>query len=265
MSKINLDKYYTSSDLAKYCVLKTQMIIGIDNITEYLEPSAGNGVFLDYLPSDTLVYDIEPEGEHIIKQDYLTLDLDYKKGRCVIGNPPYGSRNTMSVKFFKKSIQIADYIAFILPISQLDNNQQMYEFDLVYSENLGERFYSDRKILCCFNIYKRPINCEVNKKLNYKLQYVEVIEYRRNGTYKKPIKYDFGMCAWGASLGKEVDFVGQYAQENYIIINNSRYRKQVLDIMLNTNWKDLYPYVATPKIQTWKIYKYIKEQISEIQ
>lgn len=29
------------------------------------------------------------------------------------------------------------YIAFIQPISQLNNNLQMYEFDLIYSEDLG--------------------------------------------------------------------------------------------------------------------------------
>ena len=46
MAKIPLDKYYTSDELAKYCVEKTKEIIGEDNITEYLEPSAGAGVFL---------------------------------------------------------------------------------------------------------------------------------------------------------------------------------------------------------------------------
>ena len=43
MAKIELDKYYTSDDLAKYCVEKTKEIIGEENITEYLEPSAGSG------------------------------------------------------------------------------------------------------------------------------------------------------------------------------------------------------------------------------
>lgn len=49
MAKIQNDKYYTPSDLAEYCVHKTEEIIGKENITEYLEPSAGAGVFLDYL------------------------------------------------------------------------------------------------------------------------------------------------------------------------------------------------------------------------
>jgi hypothetical protein len=67
------------------------------------------------------------------------LDLDYKKGRCIIGNPPYGVKNNLSMQFFKKSIKLGDYIVFILSISQLNNNYQMYDFDLIYSEDLGEK------------------------------------------------------------------------------------------------------------------------------
>ena len=63
MAKIQNDKYYTSPELAKYCVEKTKEIIGEDNIVEYVEPSAGSGVFLDYLDKPYLAYDIEPEDE----------------------------------------------------------------------------------------------------------------------------------------------------------------------------------------------------------
>lgn len=133
MAKIELDKYYTPKDLAEYCVNKTKEIIGEENISEWLEPSAGAGVFLDFLDDNYLAYDISPEDNRIVKQDYLELDLEYKKGRCIIGNPPYGDRNSLSVKFFKKSILLGDYVAFILPSSQYNNNNQMYEFNLIHS------------------------------------------------------------------------------------------------------------------------------------
>jgi len=58
--KIINDKYYTSPNLANYIVNKTNEIIGEENIIEYLEPSAGAGVFLDYLNKPYLAYDIEP-------------------------------------------------------------------------------------------------------------------------------------------------------------------------------------------------------------
>src|SRR5574344_689819 len=106
IAKIKNDKYYTSSELAEYCVRKTEEIIGKENITEYLEPSAGSGVFLDFLDKPYLAYDIEPENGRIIKQDYLSLNLEYKKGRCIIGNPPFGFMAKLIIQFYKKSIQL---------------------------------------------------------------------------------------------------------------------------------------------------------------
>ena len=147
--KINNDKYYTPIDLANYCWDKVFEIIGEENISEIIEPSVGNGSFLhhtEYLPH--FAYDIEPECgskfTHIFKQDYLSVDIKYLEGRLIIGNPPYGRCLNIAQKFFKKSVEIADVIAFILPISQLNNSQSMYEFDLIYSEDLGERRYTDK-------------------------------------------------------------------------------------------------------------------------
>lgn len=261
ISKIINDKYYTPSDLAEYCVNKTEKIIGKDNITEYLEPSAGAGAFLDYLHKPYLAYDIEPDDKRIVKQDYLILDLPYKKGRCIIGNPPYGDRNVLSVQFYKKSIQLGDYISFILPISQLNNNQQMYEFDMVYSEDLGVKQYSGRNVHCCFNIYKRPKN-GLNQKPKYKLNDVNIIEVRQGN--KIVNDYDLRICNFGAATGKEVLYENQYAHELCIKINNTKYKSKIINILKNTNWKNIYYMTATPALYQWQIYKYIKENIPDI-
>lgn len=266
MAKIGLDKYYTSEELAEYCVNKTKEVIGEENIIEYLEPSAGAGVFLDYLGNNYLAYDIAPEDIRIIKQDYLKSDLEYKMGRCAIGNPPFGVRNSLSVKFYKKSIKLCDYISFILPISQLNNDQKMYEFDLIYSEDLGLKEYSGIPIRCCFNIYKRPKNGLNKVKTSHKLKDVKIIEFRRGSKDVAPLEYDFGMCTWGdGSCGKEVNYQGQYAQEHYIIVQNEEFKGKVLNLCKETDWRNLYPSVSSAKLQTWKIYKYIKEQIPEIE
>lgn len=256
MAKIALDKYYTPIETAQFC-LDEFYSLGYD-VSEVIEPSAGNGSF-SLLIDNCIGYDIEPEHDSIIKQDFLQLDIPYKKGRLIIGNPPFGTRNTLAVKFFKHACNISDYIAFILPISQYCNNQQMYQFDLVKSIELPVMEYSGIKLHCCFNIYKRP-SCGLNTKpASYKLNDVFCGEFRRGGTYNKPENFDFAMCTYGASIGKEVYELGTYCQENYIIIHNDEYREQILDIMRNTDWKTLYPYISTPKIQTWKIYKHLKE------
>lgn len=267
MSKINLDKYYTPSDLAGYCVKKTMEIIGVENITEWLEPSAGAGVFLPYFgnTNNYLAFDIEPEAENIEQKNYLELDLPYFKGRCVIGNPPFGTRNTLSVRFYKKAITMCDYVAFILPASQYNNNQQMYEFDLIYSEILPIIKYCGIKLQCCFNIFKRPENGLNLTPIDYTLKDVTILEWRRGGNYKIPERYDLGICSWGASIGKEIKQQGQFALENYLIINSLEYKQQILDTMKKAKWCELYPNIATPRLGQWKIYKYLKEQIPDLQ
>ena len=265
----SLDKYYTPLKLAEYIVNKTEEIIGEQNITEYIEPSAGAGVFLDcleYLDKPYLAYDIEPEDSRIVEQDYLELELDYKRGRCVIGNPPFGWGNTLSVKFYKKSIELADYIAFILPISQLNNNMQMYEFDLVYSDDLGLHNYSGKQLHCCFNIYKRPHSSKLNKRPNYKLKDVTIIEYRRGGNSVIPPGYDFGMGAYGTGcVGKVPNKIGQYCREYYFYIKNKELKNKVLDVLENYDWKGISKSTSMHMLPQWRIFKVLKEEVPELE
>ena len=224
-------------------------------------------MFLDYLDKNYLAFDIEPEDKRIIKQDWLTVDLEYKKGRCIIGNPPFGRGNSLSMAFYKKSIQLADYISFISPISQYENNVQLYDFDLIYSEDLGERIYTDRELRCCFNIYKRPIN-GLNKKPNYKLKDLEIIEYRRDGRdIKIPKGYDYAMGSFGAGcVGKPINHIGQYSSECYFYIKNDKLKNTILHILKITDWVKISKGISgTCRLPQWKIYKYLKEQIPEIQ
>ena len=263
MSKIELDKYYTPKDLAEYCVNKTKEIIGEENISEWLEPSAGCGNFLDYLDGNYLAYDIAPEDDRIVEHDYLTLDLEYKKGRCIIGNPPFGNRNNLIKKFYNKSIKIGDYVAFILPIKMFDNTASLYKFDLVYSEDLNLREYSGVKLHCCFNIYKRPQN-GLNKKLNTKLKDIEVIssDPRQTINYDDIDNYDIRICGWGAKAGQILVEDKKYCDEYKIIIHNVDLKDKILKSLSNgIPIKN----ISTPRINKHHIVKYLKEQIPEIQ
>ena len=265
IAKILNDKYYTSPDLAEYCVKKTEEIIGKENISEYLEPSAGSGVFLDFLDEPYLAYDIEPEDNRIVMQDYLSLNLEYKKGRCIIGNPPFGFMTKLIIQFYKKSIQLGDYISFIMPVSFKDNIKQVVDFNLIYSEDLGLRQYSDRYIHCCLNIYKRPNNGLNKRNVNkIKLKDLEIIEIRMGN--KKCDKYDYAICSWG-SVGKEITKPNtkQYAKEFYFKIHNEKYKTQIINLLKVTDWVKEYSMTATPNLLQWQIYKYIKEQIPEIE
>lgn len=270
MSKINLDKYYTPPDLAKYVFDKANEIIGVGNIAEYFEPSAGAGVFIDFFNKPYYACDIEPEKDNIVKADFLSLEIEYLRGRCIIGNPPYGDRLNLAVAFFKKAIQISDYIAFILPVSQFNNSFRMYEFDLIYSENLGKRKYSGKEVYCCLNIYRRP-QYGLNSRPNYKMKDVIILEGIRSKTGrekridKEIFGYDVAICAWGSSCGKEIDYPGQYAQEFYIKIDNSEYKEKVVKLIKETQWELVFPmFLKSNKLQLWRVYKYISDNFPEL-
>jgi len=170
MEKIALDKYYTPQNVVK----KVFEILDSKDISSklefYLEPSAGDGAFLKEIKKRGIPFyacDIEPDGElsEIEKQDFLEFEKDIPKNACVIGNPPFGDRkNNLVRKFFKKIISLnAEYVAFILPIRQYNNPMSFYEYDLIYSEDIGTEEYSGIPIHCCINIYKRPKEIHTKK------------------------------------------------------------------------------------------------------
>jgi hypothetical protein len=263
ITKIINDKYYTSKDLTEYIVNKTKEIIGDENISEYIEPSAGGGIFLDYLDKPYLAYDIEPEDNRVLKEDFLKLNLEYKKNRCIIGNPPYGNKNILVTKFINKSKKIADYISFILPIGNLNNSRKFKDLDLIYSEDLGERLYSGKKVRCCFNIYKKNIN-KIQDSI--KLNDVKIITVQRYLNKEENFTYDLRISAWGnGSMGKICEYPNQYAKEHCIIINNKNYKDKIINLILEAKWREIYPMTSMASLTQWHIYKYIKEQIPEIE
>ena len=270
--KIENDKYYTPIELANYCWDKTLEIIGEENISEIIEPSVGDGSFLyhkDQAPH--FAYDIEPQCSNkcnnfttVFKADYLKQDIKYLWGRLVIGNPPYGRCLNLAQKFYKKSVEIADYIAFILPISQLNNTRSMYEFDLVYSEDLGERTYTDRKLHCCFNIYKRPDSGEMNKKPVSKLKDVSIYRQDSNGYADRD--FDVRMCYWGdGTAGKILKDDEHYSAEYKIKVNNDDLREKVIRVLSTFDWKEYLNCIAMRKIQQFHIVDVLKKNIDGIQ
>jgi len=262
MAKIENDKYYTPVELAKYCIDKTFELIGKENITDILEPSAGNGSFSNQL--NCVAYDIEPENTNIIQQDYLELQLDYMKGRLIIGNPPYGTKMFMVVKFFKKSIELGDYISFILPVSQLDNPISLYEFDLIHSEDLGLQNYSDRKIHCVLNIYKRPKN-GLNSKPNFKMKDLTIIRESVKG-YNDIKDFDLRMVYWGSGCAGRILSVDdkRYAGEYKMYIHNDKLRDKIIEVLSNTDWKKELKAVAMLRIKHYHIYEVLKREIPDI-
>ena len=267
-NKLDLDQYYTSYEDMEYCVNKAWDVIkdlGYE-VSEFLEPSAGEGVFSNYLATsglDVIAIDIEPKGEDIIKADFLTYDLEYKEGRFIIGNPPFGVRLNLAQKFYKRAIELGDYIAFILPISQLNNTQSLYEFDLVHSEDLGKLVFSNKKkVHCCLNVYVRPKN-GLNKKIQNKLKDITIIREDKKD-YEK-IEYDIRMCYWGdGTAGKILTEEEHYSGEYKIIIHNKELRDEIINLFNTIDWSKELNSTAMRRIKQYHIIQVLKKYIPNI-
>lgn len=263
-NRIEHDKYYTPIDLANHCFSKTIEIIGLDNISEIIEPSCGNGSFYHYLILPDIGYDIQPECDYsgVIQTDYLLVDVPYKPNRLIIGNPPFGENLKLARDFYKKSCAISDYIAFILPISQLNNSESLFEFDLIYSEDLGKYIYTDRELHCCFNIYSRPKDGVINIKTKNSLNSIKII--RQDNSNYDECPYDVRMCYWGNSAGKILKEDEKYAAEYKILILDKKLKSQVIKCLSEFNWSDYLKCIASPKIEQHHIIDVLKSNIKDI-
>jgi len=173
-----IDKYYTRSEVVKICINAFREHINLDiSNSLYIEPSAGNGAFIEdisSLPGTHLFYDIMPEHPKITQQDYLTLNVRALSAEKihVIGNPPFGRQSSLAKQFIQKSASYCDTIAFILPRSFKKPSMQNAfppNFHLVYCVDLQDNsFCVDSKyynVPCVFQIWEKrsyPRPAEVN-------------------------------------------------------------------------------------------------------
>jgi hypothetical protein len=191
------DQFYTCEAVSKMCV--ERIISALPSTVDYLwvEPSAGNGSFLHNIPSSfkKIGLDIEPKGEDIEKQDYLTWTPPLEKDIIVFGNPPFGRQSTLAKSFITKSCEFAKVIAFILPKSF--TKPSMYnafdlKFHLVDSLELEKNAFliNDTKydVPCVFQIWeKKDSDRAIEDKVRpEKFEYVKAlssydIAFRRVG------------------------------------------------------------------------------------
>ena len=139
LNRDTIDKYYTIESTVNICINLIKKTLPIQKNDLCIEPSAGNGAFIESIESlsdHSLFYDIQPEAEKIVKQDYLT--FDYKTHISsdihnihIIGNPPFGRQSTCAIKFIKHSVKFCHSISFILPKSFKKDSMKRH-FPLFY-------------------------------------------------------------------------------------------------------------------------------------
>jgi hypothetical protein len=146
LKRNTIDKYYTKKCVVDNCLRYVKEHVNIDKDDLIIEPSAGNGSFIEGIKSMSRNYrffDIAPENDEIIKQDFLEYSCKSKNVH-VIGNPPFGRQSSTAIKFIKKSSLFAKSISFILPKSfKKDRMKKSFPlcFHLVFEIDLPENSF----------------------------------------------------------------------------------------------------------------------------
>ena len=212
---MSLDQFYTTPEIAKKCydILKNK--INENEFDYILEPSAGTGSFYKLLPDERRIgLDIEPKYKGIKKQDYFKFKHKQNKKYLVIGNPPFGKISSIAVKFFNKSAEFADCIAFIIPRTfkrvSIQNKLNL-KFKLIYNEDLPMKpccFTPKMSAKCCFQIWKKTD--EIREKIIYDKTHKDFTFMKHgpkdnNNQPTPPTGADFAMKAYGSNCGEIVE------------------------------------------------------------
>lgn len=240
------DKYYTPDWLVEHTIKKAIEIIGKENIKEIVEPSAGDGAFIESLKKafpdlKQRYYDLYPEHPEVIEQNYKEVRLTYKKGRLTIGNPPFGASSSLWKAFCRKAATNSDYIVYISPASQYKSNYYFKEGELIYSELLNDVEYRGSeteggkatKVRTCLNIYK-VYDREGSE--DWRLQRLEQDVKIFPALKDEEIEADFYLRRWanGGGYGAgEYDPERKYAMHIAIKVLNENVRDKVKDFCEN--------------------------------
>lgn len=216
------DKYYTNQYVVAQCIKKIIKYINPTKNDFCIEPSAGNGFFISPIKSlfsNYAFYDLYPEHKDIVKKDFLKFKyrpVEKYDRVYIIGNPPFGIKSSLAIKFIKKSCKICDVFAFILPKSfhkQSMKKQIPLNFHLIHSFNLPKNSFllngQPYDVNCVFQIWKKK------NKLRKLPEKVFPIGYKFVNKYDNP---NISFRRVGVNSGKiDLNYTNKSDQSHYFI------------------------------------------------
>jgi hypothetical protein len=222
------DQFYTKSSIAKECV--DSILLNCSDALEYLwvEPSAGNGAFLNILPRGVhkVAMDLEPKAPGIDKLDFLTWKPITDGEKIFFGNPPFGSQGSLAKSFIKHAAaNNARIIAFILPRSFMKPSMSCAFpsfFHCIYQRELPKDSFEVNK-----DVYDVPCVFQIWLKKNERREAEEKI-LPSGFTYVKPNEtYHMAFRRVGVYAGKSYlndANTGTFSQQShYFLAFNQEY------------------------------------------
>ena len=202
------EQYYTPVDLAERLTREVVAVVGTLEGRVVLEPAGGTGAFLKAAEAqgarELISFDIDPKYDGVERGDFLTKTLKVKDA-IAISNPPFGRNNSLSIPFFNKAANHAEYICFIVPrswrkwsvINRLDRRFELVaDHDIVidYVDDEGKRMSRQLLLKTCFQIWRRlPAG---QARPIYKVRDTGLV------TKVKPTEADIAMRVFGFNCGR---------------------------------------------------------------
>lgn len=226
----SLDQFYTLESDVDMCIAVVKELYDLSKFEAIVEPSAGEGAFSSKLLSYGIIaLDLEPMGEGIIEQDFLTYSPTFKNA-LTIGNPPFGRRGSLAKKFIKKASSFSNVIAFILPSifmkPSFTNNLPPYLHLVKTVKGIDTFKLPDgklHKVNCCFQIWekkssKREKIVEPNTHKDFTITHAHLSRTSEDQLSK--LKNDNDFCI-GQVTGKLADIENISKGSQYFIKDNT--------------------------------------------
>ena len=202
------EQYYTPDDLALRLTREVVAVIGSLDGRTVLEPAGGTGAFIraaQQLGASSVVsFDIEPKHTDVVRADFLSKKVRLSDA-VAISNPPFGRNNSLSIPFFNKAADHAEYICFIVPrswrkwsvINRLDRRFELvadHDIAMDYVDDQGTHLSKQLLLKTCFQIWRRLPEGQLRPA--YRVRDMGLL------TKVKPEDADIAMRVFGFNCGR---------------------------------------------------------------
>jgi hypothetical protein len=228
LKRDNNEKYYTNIDIIELIGNYIKKYINIKNNDLIIEPSAGNGAFIELIKSYDCKHkfiDIEPENEVIDKTDFLQYNPNGNYDNIhIIGNPPFGRQSSLAIKFIKKAANYSNSISFILPKSFKKESMKSkfpLNYHLIFETDLPDNSFNING-----KVHNVPCIFQIWEQRNYNREIVEKLEPKGFTFVKKEESPDISFRRVGVNAGKiDTNIDDKSIQSHYFIKFNNKKNK----------------------------------------
>lgn len=247
-SVYKLDQFFTKEEIAIQCVEKLNCVYSLDKFNLIIEPSAGTGSFVKALFFDNkIAIEIDPDlcmaNPDYICQSFFDYEPVNNEKILVIGNPPFGTQNKLSIDFFNHAAKFAQVIAFIVPKTwnkQSIHNRLHEKFILIKSIDLPENCFYGNKITnvkCCFQIWERSLTNRIKEQKIIKHKDWKFLPYiKTKNDLLPPDNADFVILAYGFNPGQISTDLYKWRPKSVHFIKSKIGKKKLMERFLTLDY-----------------------------